>query len=411
MIIRKYDKNKDKEACLRMFSEAGWIPRDSSEETKDVALNFVETEGSFILEIRGEAESISSSKIGKIRYLNEDIDFAAIACVCTSRIARKLNSATDLVTKTITNLAEKGVVVCGLGFFEQGFYNRLGFGVNHYEYWVKFDPNNLNIEKEFKIPYRLEKKDYKEIHKSLNNRLVKHGRCIINSSTHTRLFMELPENSFGLGYYNDEKELTHFFWSDSKGENGPYKIWMMAYENYDQYLELMALLKSLGDQVFAIEMRTPVDIQFQDFLKKPFRINQITEKTEFENNMWSVAYTQTRILDLEKCISKTKLYTDGPLFNLKLKDPIEKYLPEDSKWRGISGDYIISLGKISECKVGVDKKLPTLEASVGAFTRMWLGVKSATALSVTDELRASEELLCKLDIALRLPVPSPGIEY
>lgn len=411
MIIRKYDNSRDQEACLRMFSEAGWVPMESSDEGKQIALDFLSAEDSFVLEIRGSAESVSSSKHGKLRYLDEEIDFAAISCVCTSRIARKLNSATDLVTKTIINLAENGAAVCGLGFFEQGFYNRLGFGNNHYEYWVKFDPNNLNIDRKFDIPYRLEKKDYENIHKSLNNRLVKHGRCIINSSTHTRLFMELPENSFGLGYYNEQDELTHFIWSGSKGENGPYKIWMMAYETYDQFLELLALMKSLGDQVFAMEMRTPVDIQFQDFLKKPFRLNSITDKTEYENNMWSVAYTQTRVLDLEKCISKTKLYFNGPKFNLKLSDPIEKYLPDDSKWKGIGGDYIVSLGKDSECKVGRDENLLTLKASVGAFTRMWLGVRSATALSVTDEISGPKELLDQLDIALRLPVPSPGMEY
>lgn len=411
MITRRYDNTKDKEACLQMFREAGWMSADAEEEGKKVTFSFLEDDDTFVKEIRGNAEAISCSRNGKIRYLNEVLKFGAITCVCTSRIARKLNCATDLVTKSILNLVENEIDVCALGFFEQGFYNRFGFGVNPYENWVKFDPNNLNIERDFRIPHRITKRDYQKIHKALNGRMKRHGMCTIDSAEHTRLCLELPENAFGLGYFNKEEELTHFLWAEAKNENGPYEIWMMSYENYDQFLELMALIKSMGDQVFGIEMKVPVDIQFQDFLKKPFRFNRLTEKTEFENNIWAVAYSQTRILNLERCMEKTVLYSKGPEFNLRLKDPIEEFLPEDSEWKGLGGDYVISLGEKSKCRKGNDESLETLEAGIGAFTRMWLGVRSATALSVTDELQGSNELLSKLDIALRLPVPSPGIEY
>jgi len=50
--------------------------------------------------------------------------------------------------------------------------------------------------------------------------------------------------------------------------------------------------------------------------------------------------------------------------------------------------------------------LSTLNASVGAFTRMWLGVLPATGLSVTDKLDAPHALLQQLDRLLRLPKPS-----
>jgi hypothetical protein len=55
--------------------------------------------------------------------------------------------------------------------------------------------------------------------------------------------------------------------------------------------------------------------------------------------------------------------------------------------------------------------LPTLTASVGAFTRLWLGVRSATGLAVTDDLDGLPELLSALDEILRLPVPNIGWEF
>jgi hypothetical protein len=66
----------------------------------------------------------------------------------------------------------------------------------------------------------------------------------------------------------------------------------------------------------------------------------------------------------------------------------------------------VTLGPQSSAEPGTDRALPTLAASVGAFTRMWLGVLPATGLAVTDELEGPQELLEELDWALRLPQPS-----
>jgi len=46
-----------------------------------------------------------------------------------------------------------------------------------------------------------------------------------------------------------------------------------------------------------------------------------------------------------------------------------------------------------------------------AFSRLWLGVRSATRLSWTDELSASPDLLAKLDDVLRLPCPASDWDY
>jgi len=69
------------------------------------------------------------------------------------------------------------------------------------------------------------------------------------------------------------------------------------------------------------------------------------------------------------------------------------------------------LGLSSVAEPGIDTTLPTLNASVGAFTRMWLGVRPATGLSWTDELSGPEELLEALDRLLCLPDPKPDWDF
>ena len=55
--------------------------------------------------------------------------------------------------------------------------------------------------------------------------------------------------------------------------------------------------------------------------------------------------------------------------------------------------------------------LPTLKASVGAFTRLWLGVLSANGLAVTDQLSGPPDLLGELDRAFLLPQPHPDWDF
>ncbi len=60
---------------------------------------------------------------------------------------------------------------------------------------------------------------------------------------------------------------------------------------------------------------------------------------------------------------------------------------------------------------GLDDGLPVLDASVGAFTRLWMGVRPATGLALTDDLAGPPALLDALDEAFRLPTPRAGWIY
>ena len=152
-------------------------------------------------------------------------------------------------------------------------------------------------------------------------------------------------------------------------------------------------------------MIEPPNVQIQDFLTKPFYYRSITNQSKFQNIIRATAWWQLRILDLKGCLKYTHLDSDDVRFNLILDDPIEKFLDSDSKWKGLSGEYIITLGARSSAKMGSEKGLPTMKASVGAFTRMWMGVLSASVLAVSDELSAPAKLLKALDKLINLPNP------
>lgn len=72
---------------------------------------------------------------------------------------------------------------------------------------------------------------------------------------------------------------------------------------------------------------------------------------------------------------------------------------------------MVTLGSDSRAVKGNKSNLRTLKATVGAFTRMWLGVQPAAGLHITDKLDGPMSLLKELDRVLRLPKPHPDWDF
>jgi len=410
MNIRTYNPKKDKQAVHRIWQEVHWIK--AKEDEKKMMDIFLSEGNKLIAELNGEPECMVVSIPGTFRYLEEDLQLSVVAAVTTSRIARKQGLAKRLTAKLVAADVLNGAQVSTLGMFEQGFYDKLGFGSGGYEHWISFDPAYLNIKQQPRVPRRITKDDWELVHKSLLNRYRGHGACNLLPASFTRADMGLTEHGFGLGYCDGANgELTHFFWGSAKDEPGPYTIITIAYQNGQQFLELMGLMKTLNDQVRLVEMREPAGIQLQDLLSQPMKQRQVTKKSKFENQNKAGAYWQVRICDLEGCLSKTHLHRETVRFNLELYDPIELILEPTEPWRGITGNYIITLGSNSRVETGKKPDLPTLKSTVGAFTRLWLGVRPATGLSVTDELAGPDFLLKALDDVLCLPDAKPDWDF
>lgn len=409
MEYRNYNPEKDKEAARRIWREVGWVDDEDTEKSMDL---FLQDARIHVKDIDGEAECLVASVPGDIRYQNETLPMQIVAAVTTSRIARKQGFAGGMTAELIAADAAEGAAISALGIFEQGFYNRLGYGNGAYEHMVRFDPAKLKVQGPSRPPKRLKADDAEAMLQAMLNRHRRHGSVNIYPVNSLKAELVWTKKDFGLGYYSEDgKTLSHFLWAHSKGENGPYRISMMVYETRQQFLELMALVKAMGDQVHAVRIREPGHMQLQDLLETPFRQYNISEKSEYRADNQAYAYWQMRICDLEACIAATHLRCEPVRFNLVLQDPIERYLDADAPWHGIGGEYVVALGPVSTVERGSDAALPTLNAGVGAFTRMWLGVRPATGIAMSDELDGPDELLAKLDEALCLPVPHPDWDF
>lgn len=137
MTFRLYEPERDYDAACRVWLETGWITKEQVD--KGLLKHFLVGSRAWVAEVDGEAECLVAATPGKVRYLDDDLDFCCISGVTTSRIARKAGFATRLTAEAVADGAASGAIVAGLGMFEQGFYSRLGFGTGGYEIWWTFD--------------------------------------------------------------------------------------------------------------------------------------------------------------------------------------------------------------------------------------------------------------------------------
>ncbi len=406
MGFRAYDKERDRESVHRIWKEVGWLD-DGVEEAVDV---LVDASRAMVAEVNGSAECLVLTTPGTIRYLKQDIPFVGVTGVTTSRVARRRGLAKGLAALSLALGAADGAAVAGLGMFDQGFYNALGFGTGSYEHHFRFDPAHLRAEIPQRVPRRVSKGDWADVHAARLCRLRWHGEINLRPAAVTRSEMLCQKKGFGLGYGDGpDGALSHYIWCDDRGgEHGPYAVCWFVYRTQEQFWELMGLLKSLGDQVHWIEMGEPPGIQLQDLLDQPFKQRRITRRSAHPAGSRSAAWWQMRICDLSVCLAHTCLDRGEVRFNLRLWDPIGAYLDEDAPWKGIGGEYVVSLGPCSRAERGRDTALLTMTTTVNAFTRLWLGVRPASSLAVTDDLQAPAALLDELDRLLCLPQPHVG---
>ena len=412
MNFRVYNENNDKAAAHRIWYECGWLRED------DTAMldTFLSCTRSLVALIDGEPECLVQTAMGTVRYLKENLPWACVLSVTTSRIARKKSFALKLTAQAIAADVAEGAIVAGLGMFEQGYYDQLGFGSGGYVRMFGINPAKLKVKGASRVPKRLTKDDYEAMAANRVRCATYHGSVTADSPLITRAAIEEGRKSdFGLGFTDGPNgELTHHLWMYLRGkiENGPYTVGWMAWETREQFLELLGLIKNLSDQVHLVWVRETHSLQLQDLIERPFQNRMLTANSDFDCRMRACAFWQMRICDLSKCLEQTHLNCSSDLkFNLKLSDPIEKHLPSDAPWHGVAGEYVVTLGKSSGCEAGSDNQLPTLNASVGAFTRLWLGVRPASSLNITDDLQGPRQLLEQLDVTVRLPEPETGCDF
>ena len=411
MSLRAYDRERDWEAAQRIYREVGWLG-DGPDEARATALA-VEAGRAMVAELNGEAECLVLTMPATLRYLDEDLPLSAVTDVVTSQVARRQHLASRVLASSLARDAAQGALVAELGVFDQGYYDRLGFGAGCYEDYVTFDPARLTVSSDHRAPVRVTADDWWQVHAARLARRRRHGGVNLMVGSFTQAMMLGSKQPWGLGYRDGPGDaLSHCLWGGIKERHhGPYRVNWLAYQTPEQFRELMAVLKSLGDQVHAVSMVEPPDVQLQDLVDKPLKHLRITERSPYFAHIGSGAWWQVRILDLVGCLVRTRLPGRALRFNLALSDPVTRFLGDDASWRGVAGEYVVALGDPSSAEPGRSAALPILEATVNAFSRLWLGVRSASGLACTDHLRGPEALLTELDRAFCLPEPKRGWSF
>lgn len=411
--LRPYDRERDLAAVTRIWREVGWIEDDDDEPPMARFLDAANVEVGLLDD---EAECAVCWIGGTIRYQDTDLPLGIVAGVTTSRIARRLGLASTMTARSLRAAADSGAAVAALGMFDQGFYNKIGFGVGAYTNVLRFHPSSLALGHiPYRRPIRLTADDAEEFHALSLRRHRGHGGVTVEPPTMVRSEMEWGSNLIALGYRNDEGRLTHALVGTAKGEHGPYRILFLAYEEPDQLLELLRLLRELGDQVHTVRIDEPPEIQLQDLIERPFDQLRRTAGGPNAAGADAIAWVQLRILDLAPVVAARSWPGPSVTCNLELTDPITAVLAktDGDTWSGVGGTYRLTIGSTStiEAVDAIDPDLPTLQASIGAFSRCWFGVRSASSLRLTDELDGPAELLAQLDQALALPPPHPGWDF
>ncbi|MEA2015858.1 MAG: GNAT family N-acetyltransferase, partial [Actinomycetota bacterium] len=331
MLIRKYNAEKDKKAICRIWEEIGWIQKEKSQK-ESVGL-MLDCSEPWVCEYRGLAESVVLTIEAELNYLNEKLTHCAVNGVSSSTLVRKQGFTRKLIAHAIMKMVEKGAHTSSLHMFDQGYYNKLGFGTGAYKHYISFDPNNLNIKTKPRIPVRLTVNDWRDLHACRINRVKYHGAIDIIPEDFTKANYGFLKNSF-IFVYKENGKITHFLVGCTDNiENGPYHI-ECVFNKKEQFLELLAFIKTLGEQVRCVKLIEPPFIQMQDFLERPFLFREITKQGKYQNTNIGEATWQVRICDLQKCISVVKNKEEELEFNLLINDPIKHYLPDNSIWKG-----------------------------------------------------------------------------
>lgn len=402
MLIRTCNPEADVVQARRIWSQIGWT-RSPDDRSRDL---FMLASRGMVAEFDGQVECFVTTIPGSLRYLHQDLTLTAVTDVATSYISRKQGLASRLTARQLLSDLEHGAQVAGLRMFEQGFYDHMGFGAGPYEHFVRFDPAGLKLDLKPDPPVELSIQDWESAHYNRLLRMRPHGSAVLDPPELTQANMLHDAYAFGLGYQqSDDEILSHHMWiAIQDARHGPYRVRWMAYQTYDQFLELLALLRNLGDQIHLVEMVEPPGIQLQDLLGAPIKSERTSRGSPFYYSIISGAYWQVRILKLDACIQAMQLPHADLDFILELHDPISRYL-DDASAIDLSGRYQVHLGPESRIGPVKDEALPVLNASVGAFSRLWFGVRPASTLAVTDRLQAAPDLLKSLDAAIMLPEP------
>lgn len=407
-VIRTFDYEQDLADVKRIWKEVGWVVEDNEVAQLD---DFFAVGQTWVAEVDGTIECSVHAVPADIQIHQTRLSMLAVTAVTTSHLGRGRAFAQRLTARQLARAQGKGTALAALGMFDQGFYDKLGFGTGGYEQQFSFDPAQLRVPVPERPAVRLTLDDSADMHACLLNRHRQHGSVSLHSPRLFRSELGFDDKAFGLGFRSDEGELTHFLWLDPGAalEHGPYRVRYMGYQEGQQCLELLGLLKSLSDQVYSVNLIEPADCQLQVMLDRPMRHSQVSRASEFASHSKSLAWWQARVLNLAPCVEALAEASDQVSFQVQLIDPLSTY----ERRAGLAGYWRVQLGPnagAEPCTEG-HTGLPKLKMTVNTMTRLLLGVGSASSLALSDGLEGDRGFLHELDLAIRVHSPVTGWDF
>jgi predicted acetyltransferase len=415
-----FDYERDMDPVLRIWNETGWYEGEDrqKEQIKDF---FKANDGrSLVARLNGQAESVVHCTLGSMRYGNppqcSELSIGAITAVTTSRVARKLRAASRLTARAIAEMGDDGAAIALLGMFEQGFYDRFGFGVGPYEIKVWAYPGSLRVPVEYRTPERFDFDHHSdELHEAVLKRHRTHGGVVIGGERSTSTAVNLDHEVSIYGYRTDGVA-SHWMAVEHNGENGPDRVVAWAYQSPEQCLELLRLIQEWGDQVDLIRFIEPPWMQAQDFDAEPGHNYRRTKGGTAHVRTEADAWWQIRIVDLQACIGAMGPVAEPFELVVEIDDPVERHLTDSGfsgSWEPLSGRWRFSFGQ-SHSVEQLDDHTPQadLRTTINALSRWWLGVLPASALGVIGQMDGGSATLDRLDqLTVHLPRPHPGWDF
>ena len=411
-----FDPERDMEAILRMWSETGWWDNEDDQKKRIPPFFRANDDRSVVGLIDGSAECAVHRALGTIQHGTTQLSLGGVTAVTTSRIARRRRLASRLTARTIAHLADEGCAVAMLGMFDQGFYDRFGFGTGSYVKHAWVYPGALNVPVTYRAPERFElDDDLEEMHAAIMNRMPVHGGVKIGGERMTSAGLQVDDDCSFFGYRTDG-EITHFMAVATTGEHGPDRVEQWAYQTREQCLELLRLVQEWGDQVDVLRISEPNWLQVQDFIVQPGANYRRTQGSRTGSLRTEIdAWWQARIVDLPACVAALGAVSDPLVLTVRIDDPIAPHLVDsgyEGEWAGLAGTWRLQFGESSMAERVGAEEIVDLATDINSLTRWWLGVLPAATLLATGAFDCAPALAAKLDeLTAHLPFPDPGWDF
>ena len=164
----------DHEALHRVWKEVGWIDPANDAHTKALDA-FLECNDIVVGEIDGAAEIFAHVAEGFMCHGVQDIPMASVVGIVSGLVARKRGVAGEVTATALADAVGNGAQVAALGMFDQGYYDRLGFGTGPPVAIMTIDPAAITVPPPSRAPVRLGIDDAREMHEARLHRQREHG--------------------------------------------------------------------------------------------------------------------------------------------------------------------------------------------------------------------------------------------